>query len=85
MEGVVKKLPRGGISLALALAIPEPADSAVWLSVSYCPDPIAEIEPIDDDASPYREAALDHLHVLFGDRRIRNDDERSAFGLGDQS
>lgn len=40
-------------------------DPAEWSIASYCPGPIAGLEPVTDDApNPYRDRALDYLDIL---------------------
>jgi hypothetical protein len=39
-------------------------DPAEYCSASYLPDPLANLEPLPDNANQYRRAALKHLRVL---------------------
>jgi hypothetical protein len=40
-------------------------DAAEWTSASYWPDPLANLDPLDNAASPYREAAIGRLRLLW--------------------
>jgi hypothetical protein len=39
-------------------------DPAEYCSASYWPDPLANLEPFPDHATPYRAAAIGYLQVL---------------------
>jgi hypothetical protein len=41
------------------------SDPGGWSAASYTPDLLIEIEPLDVGASPYRQAALDHLQTIL--------------------